>query len=170
MATLAPEQTAPTEQYRAASALYNDGKYVEALSILQALRAQFPTDQTIAKAIQKCWTASEARDQVAAVRAAHPVEEDDESEAEADNEPRTYPRVRFAVKVAVFMVLAAIPCAVIYKSVRDAWAERGVERAAPTLQVMQTNVQTPGLGAQPVVKPTTLRPTTAQRVSTSPQR
>lgn len=169
MATLAPEQTAPTEQYRAASALYNDGKYVEALSILQALRAQFPNDQTIAKAIQKCWTASEARDQVAAIRAAHPVKEE-EDEAEEDNEPRTYLRLRFAVKVAVFVLLASIPCAVIYKSVREAWAERGVERAAPTLQVMQTNVQTPGLGAQPVVKPTTLRPTTAQRVSTSPQR
>lgn len=167
MGTLAPEQTAPTEQYRAASALYNDGKYVEALSILQALRAQFPNDQTIAKAIQKCWTASEAHDHVGSIRAAHPVKED-ESEAEDDDEPRTYPRVRFAVKVAVFAILAAIPCAVIYKSVRDAWSEARVERAAPTLQVMQSTVQTPGIGGQPVVKPTPIRPSTPQqRVSTT---
>lgn len=168
MGTLVSEQAAPTEQYRAASALYKDGRYVEALSILQALRAQFPQDQTIAKAIQKCWTASEARDQVAAIRAAHPVKEE-EDEAEDDAEPRTYPRVRFAVKAAVFVILAAIPFAVIYKSVRDAWTERGVERAAPTLQVRQTNVQTPGIGGQPIVKPTTLRPATPQRASTTPR-
>lgn len=168
MGTQAPEQTAPTEQYRAASALYNDGKYVEALSILQALRAQFPNDQTIAKAIQKCWAASEARDQAAAVRAAHPVKEE-ESASEDDAGPRTYPRFRFAVKVVVFAVLAAIPCAVIYKSVRDAWSEASVERAAPTLQVIQSTVQTPGIGAQPLVKPAPIRPTAPQRVLTPPQ-
>lgn len=168
MTTLAPEQTAPTEQYRAASGLYNDGKYVEALSILNALRAQFPQDQIIAKAIQKCWAASEARDQVAAVRVAHPIKED-ESQSEDDDEPRTYPRMRFAVRIAVFVILAAIPCAVIYKSVRDAWSEARVERAAPTLQVIQSTVHTPGVGAQPLVKSTPIRSTAPQRALNTPQ-
>ena len=168
MGTLAPDQIAPTEQYRAASAHYNDGKYVEALSILNALRAQYPHDQTIAKAIQKCWAASEARDQVIAVRAAHPIKEE-ESETD-DDEPRSHPRMRFAVKVTVFVILAAIPCAVIYKSVRDAWTETRVERTAPTLNVIQSTVQTPGIGAQPLVKPTPIRPTAPQRVLNTPPR
>ncbi|MBM3289118.1 MAG: alpha/beta hydrolase [Candidatus Hydrogenedentes bacterium] len=100
------ESSADAECYRQAQALYREGKFVQALAVLKRLQSTYPRDETIAKAIAKCWTAAEAHDAAVADAATRSGRD------EAPVALRTDPRVRAALLSTFVCVVAALVFAV----------------------------------------------------------